>query len=1195
MLWNAAEQAENRKDARVAREVEVSLPHELNHSERLALTQSFAQALADQYKVAVDFAIHAPHDRSDERNTHAHILMTTREVTEQGLGQKSVFEKDTRWLLKNNLPTTRMQIKNIREQWADFANKALEEKGLNVRIDHRSFVDQGIKLAPTQHMGVQASQMQQRGVAVERQRLDPEDAKRNAELLQKRPHELFNVITQEKSVFTHHDIAKAVNRYTNNLDDFQVCMAKVMASPYLVELQPEQGREAAVYSTHEQIKLEQGLVRQAMNLAEQQSHAVSEDKVDQAIAAQDAALRKITGDVGLADEQIMAILAATSPERLAVIEGLAGAGKSTLLAAAKDAWQSAGYQVVGAALSGKAAEGLEESSGIASRTLASWEYSIKNGRDRFNDKTVFVIDEAGMVSAKQLARFVERIEQTGGKLVLVGDSEQLQPINAGAPFRAIAERVQTTGLVGIRRQKVDWQRQASVDFAQKRTGQALANYAQHQRIDFETGTSATCSALVRDYVQDCEQHPEGSRLVLAHRRRDVHQLNQKIRQALLDKGQLDSQAQEFYQTNNGERAFAEGDRFIFLENDRELGVKNGMLGEVYRVRQNHILVQVEGKQEVVIVPTQEYTAFDHGYATTIHKSQGATVDRSFVLASATLDRHLSYVAMTRHREDAKLYVDRTEFENLDALSRTLSRGGGQKTTLDYQDPVNLDLPKREGLVPPGRFENALNAYAEAHQSLVRQQALNLPVIVTQKERMQQAHDLLEEARPGASDLLKKVLTQDQTAQQIASDLAGRARALGLVQRMQLSQAGGASKAQGKFTQADAQAVKAAILKTVRPQRETISVKPKPLKRLTEEERTAHRFTCAAYAIYKQKQNDLPVLETQKQFYRTAQQDLEAIRPEFKDRVIYAIQADPKTRHHLSEVPNYDRVKFLLSRIDAVGLENEAQQAQQYREKQQRQKPVSEQAQLKSDIQQEIWDKTIPLAGTLAERYLRDVRGITGELNTDDIRFLPNASGSVIDAQGQTQTVSLPALVVAARDANNHITGVQQIYLDLDTAQRHPRVGRATHNIGHFKGSAVLIHQGHSQKVIFADSVETGASVAQANPHASVYVSVEGNRNHAKLSYLAREHEAKEVIFASHNSGLARQPEIRAGLKESAAALKKSGIKVRLAIPPLVAGQEETDFNDLLQAKGEAAVRMACENARAMKLAKERSRGYSMGR
>ena len=112
-----------------------------------------------------------------------------------------------------------------------------------------------------------------------------------------------------------------------------------------------------------------------------------------------------------------------------------------MMKAAREVWQAAGYRVVGGALAGKAAEGLEKEAGIASRTLSSWERRWAQGIDRLDDRTVFVLDEAGMVSSRQMAYFVEVIVKTGAKLVLVGDPEQLQPIEAGAAFRAIVDRV----------------------------------------------------------------------------------------------------------------------------------------------------------------------------------------------------------------------------------------------------------------------------------------------------------------------------------------------------------------------------------------------------------------------------------------------------------------------------------------------------------------------------------------------------------------------------------------------------------------------------------------------------------------------------------------------------------------------------------------------------------------------------------
>ncbi|MEM7664114.1 MAG: Ti-type conjugative transfer relaxase TraA, partial [Pseudomonadota bacterium] len=112
-----------------------------------------------------------------------------------------------------------------------------------------------------------------------------------------------------------------------------------------------------------------------------------------------------------------------------------------------------------------------------------------------------------------------------------------------------------------------------------------------------------------------------------------------------------------FATETGPRAFGAGDRIVFGRNDRELGVKNGMLGTVERIDGSKITVQLDGDRERCLTfDASQYRHFDHGYAVTIHKSQGATVDHGYVLASRSMDRHLAYVAMTRHRDDLRVFV-----------------------------------------------------------------------------------------------------------------------------------------------------------------------------------------------------------------------------------------------------------------------------------------------------------------------------------------------------------------------------------------------------------------------------------------------------------------------------------------------------------------------------------------------------------
>jgi hypothetical protein len=173
-------------------------------------------------------------------------------------------------------------------------------------------------------------------------------------------------------------------------------------------------------------------------------------------------------------------------------------------------------------------------------------------------------------------------------------------------------------------------------------------------------------------------------LILAHLRRDVRMLNVMAREKLVERGIVGEG--HVFRTEDGMRRFDAGDQIVFLKNDSALGVKNGMIGRVVEAASNRIVAEVgEGDQRHrVSVDQRFYRNVDHGYATTIHKSQGATVDSVKVLASLSLDRHLTYVAMTRHREDLALYYGRRSFGFHGGLIKILSKRNAKETTLDYE-------------------------------------------------------------------------------------------------------------------------------------------------------------------------------------------------------------------------------------------------------------------------------------------------------------------------------------------------------------------------------------------------------------------------------------------------------------------------------------------------------------------------------
>jgi ATP-dependent exoDNAse (exonuclease V) alpha subunit len=162
-LWNTVERAETRNNARVAREIQVTLPAELSAERRLQMARTFSQEVADHYKVAVDLAVHDPRPSGDPRNFHAHLLLTTREVTPTGLGAKTGLDMRNHHRVKLALPNISQEFTAIRERWATITNEALREANLEIRVDHRSLASQGIDREPTPYIPFAALKAERAG------------------------------------------------------------------------------------------------------------------------------------------------------------------------------------------------------------------------------------------------------------------------------------------------------------------------------------------------------------------------------------------------------------------------------------------------------------------------------------------------------------------------------------------------------------------------------------------------------------------------------------------------------------------------------------------------------------------------------------------------------------------------------------------------------------------------------------------------------------------------------------------------------------------------------------------------------------------------------------------------------------------------------------------------------------------------
>jgi Ti-type conjugative transfer relaxase TraA len=770
-LWNEVEGVEKRKDAQLAREVEFAIPRELDQAQGVALARDFVQREFVARGMIADLNVHWDVGEDGEAKPHAHVMLSMREAGADGFGGKVRDWNRTELLT------------DWRAAWAEHVNARLAELDIDASVDHRSFKDQGIVLEPQNKIGPAASGRFERGETAERLAEHHEIARRNGELIAAHPSVALDAITRQQSTFTDRDLMRFAHRHTDDAEQFRRAMSAMRTSPELVPL----GRDARGeerFSTRNMIATESRLERTADRLAERRGHGVGRDAREQAID------RAAKSGLTLGDEQRAALRHVTGRTDLALVVGYAGSGKSAMLGVAREAWEAEGYQVRGAALSGIAAESLEGGSGIASRTIASLEHAWSQGREQLTRRDVLVIDEAGMIGSRQMDRVLAAAEHAGAKVVLVGDAEQLQAIEAGAAFRALTERHGAAEITEIRRQLQDWQRQATRDLATGRTSAALDRYEAAGMVHAHATRVEAQTALVDGWDAVRREQPGSSQIMLARTRADVAELNQLARTRMREAGDLG--AEHVLQTERGERAFAPGDRLLFLRNERSLGVKNGTLGTVENIQGSSLTVRLDGADRRVAFDLKDYAHVDHGYASTIHKSQGVTVDRAHVLATGGLDRHATYVAASRHRETLAIHYAAEDFPDRRQLVRTLGRERAKDTTLDYGEvfaerrAIQREILKAQGDPKRGTFADfkprarterqpdkgkdralsptmrrdlaeGVGGYARAFGDVQRMRARDLPVLPHQDQALREAGDALERASPSAARDLRTAL------------------------------------------------------------------------------------------------------------------------------------------------------------------------------------------------------------------------------------------------------------------------------------------------------------------------------------------------------------------------------------------------------------------------------------------------------
>jgi conjugative relaxase-like TrwC/TraI family protein len=397
----------------------------------------------------------------------------------------------------------------------------------------------------------------------------------------------------------------------------------------------------STYATAELVSLERRLLRQVDERALERTAVVPSGLVDATLAAHRH----------LSDEQQRMVRGLTRSGRgVDVVIAPAGAGKTVALGAAHHVWKAGGYHVLGCAVAAKAARQLERATGIPSDTIAS--VTARLSERALPARCVLIVDEAGMAGTRTLAPLLDACHHANAKLVLVGDPKQLPEIQAGGLLAALDHSLGGIHLDTNRRQHESWEREALAQLRAGDTEQALTGYLTHDRITLAPTAHAARTRLVEDYTIGRHYGTRG--LMLASRWTDVHALNQLARIELQRRGHLTGPALDI----DG-RSYQAGDRVMTLRNARRLGVMNGTIGTIAAVHTDTralILADDDGTRVTLPASYLDSHAIVHAYATTIHKAQGLTVDRTYVLADDRLTRETAYTALSRGRHNNQLYA-----------------------------------------------------------------------------------------------------------------------------------------------------------------------------------------------------------------------------------------------------------------------------------------------------------------------------------------------------------------------------------------------------------------------------------------------------------------------------------------------------------------------------------------------------------
>ena len=531
----------------------------------------------------------------------------------------------------------------------------------------------------------------------------------------------------QRKAFTRADVIRhaAPKLYGCAVEELDRVVSAVTVHPEAIPLVGQPGARGRAWAAASALATEAAIETVADRLTARTDRAAVElARVREAMAVKEASLgRPLTRGQRVAAEEV-----ATSGRGLDLIVGVAGSGKTSTLEVARAAFEAGGYRVLGTATSGQAARALHNEAGVESRTIASLVWRLEHQRLQLDDRTVLLIDEAGMTGDPAMLKLLAALEVAGAKAVVIGDHLQLSAVGPGGGLEALVKRHEPAVhlLHENVRQRLPGERKALEGLRLGRVTKAVEWYRDNDRIVAARRRPEAINAAVLAWELDLLEGYDT--VLMAWRRADVAALNRLARQRCIEAGMVSGPELE---SADGKR-YAAGDRVVTLAPSGDGRFVTSERATVIKVTRDQLQVRFDdGRPEVLTGDELGDQRLDHAYAVTVHRMQGATVDRAHVVADGG-GRELAYVAMSRARDTSHVYVVADDLdEAVDELSREWKIERRQRWVLDVDTPAHKGAYRRpdlQGRTPSAIRIGRLRAEREAVQAVAPEESARLTAL-----------------------------------------------------------------------------------------------------------------------------------------------------------------------------------------------------------------------------------------------------------------------------------------------------------------------------------------------------------------------------------------------------------------------------------------------------------------------------------